>query len=151
MAPPGVNAFYYHFFATVDPLLSVIIIYMNFFAPEGVLDPAVPRTSPYATITPAHMYLLHQAGGAFATFAFLMVVLQRYSDDVGVWKLIQGSFILTDLGTLFSLFKAIESFGEVRSEAATNVVLVTIIMLIRGLFVAGVGVGVGKTKGRKTV
>ncbi|OAL53675.1 hypothetical protein IQ07DRAFT_316148 [Pyrenochaeta sp. DS3sAY3a] len=149
MAPPGVNAFYYHFFATVDPFFSLVFTYLYFFAPQAILDPAVPRTSPYATITPAHTYLLHQAGGAFATFAFLMVFLQRHSDDIGVWKLIQGSIILTDVATLYSLLKAIESFGEVRSEAATNVVLVLIIMGIRGLFVAGVGVG--ETKGKKTV
>lgn len=74
-------------------------------------------------------------------FAFLMVFMLRYTDDLGVWKLFQTGLLLTDFAALFSMWKAVQAHGELRSEATTNVVIIAIITLVRVLFVAGVGVG----------
>ncbi|KAH7384672.1 hypothetical protein BKA66DRAFT_83846 [Pyrenochaeta sp. MPI-SDFR-AT-0127] len=143
MAPPGVNAFYYYSFTTVDPFLSLLAVYMNYFTPEAVFDPAFPRTSAYVQLTPSHAFLQHQAGGSFAMFAFLMIFMLRHTDDLGVWKLFQTGLLLTDFAALFSMWKAVQAQGELRSEATTNIAIISVITLVRALFVAGVGVGGG--------
>ncbi|KAF1845031.1 uncharacterized protein K460DRAFT_365938 [Cucurbitaria berberidis CBS 394.84] len=142
MAPPGVNGFYYYSFTTVDPFLSLLSVYLNYFAPETLIDPAFPRTSPHAQLTPSHAFLHHQAGGSFAMFAFLMIFMLRYTDDLGVWKLFQAGLLFTDFAALFSMFKAVQAHGgPIRSEASTNIAIIAVITLVRVLFVMGVGVG----------
>ncbi|CAO2655540.1 Nn.00g043430.m01.CDS01 [Neocucurbitaria sp. VM-36] len=149
MAPSGVNAFYYYSFTVVDPFLSLLAVYMNYFDPLTILDPAFPRTSPYKW-NPTNAFLQHQAGGAFAMFAFLMIFMLRYTNDLGVWKLFQGGLLFTDFAALFSMFKAIQAQGgEIRSEATTNIAIIAVITIVRVLFVAGVGVGIGPRGERK--
>jgi hypothetical protein len=147
MAPPGINAFYYYAFTAIDPLLSLSAVYLNYFSPQTILDPAFPATSVHAKITPAVTFLQDQAGGAFAMFAFLMVFMLRQSDDLMVWKRFETGLLMTDFAALYSSWRAVQVLGGVwRQEAIANVCIIGVVTVVRLLFVAGVGVGAGAGK-----
>ncbi len=151
MAPPSVNAFYYYTFTIFDPIVCISCIYINLFAPQMFIDPAFPRSSEWANLTPSHAFLQHQFAGVFAMSAFLMVTMLPRTNDILVWKLFQTGILLTDVFTLFGLYGSVEVQGwEVRSEAVRHVVITGVMGLLRVLFVAGVGVGSGNGSGSLT-
>lgn len=128
----------------MDPLLSLSAVYLHYFSPAGFMDPGFARDSPYAKITPSHSFLMHQFGGTFAAWAFLMLTMLPETNDMKVWTRFQSALIFTDVAVLFSQWKALESQGRLglemlRWEESSNAVLLVIIFLIRVGFVAGWG------------
>jgi hypothetical protein len=138
---PGV---YWYFCTVVDPLLSLSAVYIHYFSPETFMDPGFARESPYANITPSHQFLMHQFGGTFAAWIFLMLTMLRETNDVKVWTRFQTALAFTDVAVLFSQWKALEAqgrlgLGMLRWEESSNAVILVIILLIRVGFVAGWG------------
>lgn len=128
-------------------MISLLAVYLNYFKPQTILDPVFPRTSPLATITPSHTYLQDQAGGAFAMFAFLMIFMLRYTNELGLWKLFETALLFTDAAALWSMWRAVQVQGGVwRAEATANVGFLVVITIVRVLFVAGFGLEVRANK-----
>ncbi|KAF2130327.1 hypothetical protein P153DRAFT_288345 [Dothidotthia symphoricarpi CBS 119687] len=139
-----IPAFYYHFFTTLDPLISLSAIYMNFFSPETILGSAFAPSSPWCTVTPSHTMLMHQAGGAFAMFAFLMVFMLRATNDLKVWKYFEAGVLMTDGAAFWSLGNALASqrrlgVGEWRGEEWGTVVILVVVSVVRIAFLMGLG------------
>jgi hypothetical protein len=135
---------YWYFCTVVDPLLSLSAVILTYFNPPTLMDVGFARDSPYAKITPSHQFLLHQFGGAFAAWIFLMLTVLRETNDMKVWTRFQSALAITDVAVLFSHWKALEAqgrlgFGKLRFEESSNVLLLLAILLIRIGFIAGWG------------
>ncbi|KAL5116378.1 hypothetical protein ACEQ8H_005726 [Pleosporales sp. CAS-2024a] len=146
---------YWYFCTVVDPLLSLSAVYLHYFDRATFMDTGFARDSPYANISPSHTYLMHQFGGAFAAWAFLMLTMLRETSDMKVWTRFQTALICTDVAVLFSQCKALEAQGRLhvgmlRWEESSNAVLLVGILLLRVGFVAGWGFS-GKCAPRKSM
>ncbi|KAH7083046.1 hypothetical protein BKA63DRAFT_142414 [Paraphoma chrysanthemicola] len=141
-----IPAFYWYSFTIIDPLLSLSAVYMNYFQPSLFLDPGFASTSPHGTITPSHAFLMHQFGGTFAAWAFMMLTLLRETNDMRVWTRFQTALSFTDVAVLYSQFRALEAqgrlgWGTLRWEESSNAAIVAVILAVRVGFVAGIGRG----------
>ncbi|KAF2023948.1 hypothetical protein EK21DRAFT_105014 [Setomelanomma holmii] len=135
---------YWYFCTLIDPLLSLSAVYMNYFQSSLFMDPGFAASSPYGKITPSHLFLMHQFGGTFAAWAFMMTTMLRETSDMKVWTRFQTALAFTDVAVLYSQVRALETqgrlgWGMLRWEESSNAIIVVVILAIRLSFVAGVG------------
>lgn len=150
-----IPAFYWYFGTLIDPLLAASGAFIAYFSPQTFMDPGFAANSPYGAITPSHIFMLNQIGGAFAAFFVLQFFLLRETSDMNVWTRFQQALCFADVAVLYSQYKALEAqgrlgLGELRTEEAGNAVLLLAILVIRLGFIAGVGFGTGAA-GKKRV
>lgn len=94
---------------------------------------------------PTYDSVLWQVAGLFAMIAVNQAVLLRYTDDIGVWKISNFGVLLVDIfmvGGILEMLMTQErlSMKSMLSEDWTNVVFTLIVIVIRVLFILGVGV-----------
>ena len=151
MAPP-ISAFYRIWFTTINPILTTIGtigIIANIFAPSMILNGITPNYSPP---TPETTVLLYQTAGFFAmTLAQELYIRRVQPNDVNVWRAIEGSTALVDVGILAGVAYILRleermGLGSWRQEEWINVVITAGVLVIRGAFLAGVGFGGRKRK-----
>lgn len=135
---------YWYFCTVVDPLLSLSALYIQYFDPWLFMDSGFARDSPFAKLTPSHHFLMHQFGGVFAAWAFLMLTMLRETKEMRVWTRFQTALAFTDIAALYSHWKALEAQGRLglgllRWEERGSIVILEIILVIRLGFVFGVG------------
>lgn len=137
-------AFYWYFCTIVDPLLSLSALYIQYFDPLVFMDSGFARDSPFAKLTPSHSFLMHQFGGAFAAWAFLMLTMLRETKEMKVWIRFQTALAFTDVAALYSHWKALEAQGRLglgllRWDERGSIIILQVILVIRMAFVFGVG------------
>jgi hypothetical protein len=132
---------YWYFCTIIDPILSLSAAYMHYFSPSSFMDPGFARDSRYAIIMPSNQFLMHQFGGVFVAWAFLMLTMLRETTDIKVWTRFQTALAFTDVAVLYSQWKALEAqrrleLSKLRWEESSDAILV-VILLIRLGFVSG--------------
>lgn len=149
MASP-VPSFYRIWFTIVDPVLSLVGICGNIFTPTTVLKSYSPSfVSPPASET---ILLLDTKTAFVAGLGFLQIVLLRAKPaDITVWRTVQASTLLANLGMLSAFARALSLQGRTdlrvwRSEEWTNYAVTAGLAVIRSAFLLGIGMGGRKGK-----
>ncbi|KAG8422380.1 hypothetical protein J3459_010430 [Metarhizium acridum] len=138
----AVPTLYTCFFAYVDQLIALYGAYLNFLAPGQ----AVASMAPLSTYDPATVFLFHQAGGLALAVAVMSALVPRVSEDLAVWKVLQFSLLLSDVGGLSGVYFALQRQGRLEPRlwsADDRAVggLYLFITAVRLAFVLGVGFG----------
>jgi hypothetical protein len=106
-----IPSFYRIWSTIVDPLLTLVGVFGNLFAPIATLNSYSPSyVSPPATET---TLLLDTVAGFLAGLAFLQVVLLRArTTDMTVWRALQASTVLVDIAMLGGFARALSGQGR---------------------------------------
>lgn len=83
-----------------------------------------------------------------------MVTMLRYTKDVGVWKFFEAGILICDLALFGSYWVGLKEqgrldIGELRWEEWSSLAITGFITIMRGLFVAGVGLRSTSTRAKK--
>jgi hypothetical protein len=145
---PGVYRFFFTWF---DPVVAFAGAYMDFFAPDTVMNSLIPNY----LHDPHHMFVFQQMGGGMLSISFLSAVLLRYSTDLGVWKCLQASVLIVDIATLYSCWDALKGqgrlqLGALRGEDWGTIGLTTFVTVLRVAFLAGFGFKKQQRSGMKS-
>jgi hypothetical protein len=149
---PTIPSFYRLFFPTLDPLIAFSGILTNLLSPSTILTLYNPAA--HLPPLPEALTLIDiNAGFLFATTPLQIIMLRLRPDDVVVWKCLQGSILLQDLGILAAVGRALvtqgrASVGLVRLEEWGNIVILGAVAVIRAAFLLNVGFADGKGKGK---
>ena len=83
---------------------------MDFVTPAFVSNAFLPeKMTPW---NPMFNFTLQQLGGALLMLALIDIVLLRYTEDVGVWKIIQAAVLVYDLSLLYSNYNSLGMQGR---------------------------------------
>jgi hypothetical protein len=87
---------------------------------------------------------MHQFGGVFMAWTFLMLTMLRETNDMKVWTRFQTALCFTDIAAKYSQWKGLEAqgrldLGKLRWEEGSNTIMLIIILAIRVRFIAGWG------------
>ena len=148
-----IPAFYHVCFTVLDPVLSLLGVFGNLFAPTSILNSYTPSyVSPPATET---ILLLDTTAGFLAGLIFLQIFLLRAKPtDMTVWRALQAGTLLVDFAMLGGFARAFSVQGRTdwrgwRAEEWTNLGITGGVAVIRTAFLLGIGVG-GQGKGKRT-
>ncbi|KAM3429574.1 hypothetical protein NHJ13734_008116 [Beauveria thailandica] len=135
-----VPGFYSFFFKNLDPLIALWGVYLNFVDP----DAAVKASAPASTYDPSQVFLFHQAGGLALAVAVVSAVLPRYSQDLGVWRILQFALFLSDIAGLSGIYNSLANQGRLSPTAWTSddkglAGSYVVLTLVRALFLLSVG------------
>ncbi|KAF4984793.1 hypothetical protein FZEAL_84 [Fusarium zealandicum] len=151
MAQPNIHNFYRVWFTCIDPLVLIPTVYSLIFTPEVILDALIPAT--LSVYDPAQSFLFHQLAALYAFLGIVLGGVLRASSDINVWRIVTAGVLLIDVALLASLYVSLDQQGRLelgkwRWQDWGNVVLTAGLVVIRGMFLAGVGVG-AEGKGKK--
>jgi hypothetical protein len=149
-----IPSFYRIWFTIVDPLLALVGVFSNLFAPAATLSSHSPSyISPPATET---TLLVDTVAGFLAGLVFLQVVLLRARpSDMTVWRALLASTLLVDIAMLGGSARALSSQGRTdrrvwRTEEWTHLPITAGVVVIRVAFLLGMGMGrQGKGRGKR--
>lgn len=135
-------------------MLPIMGITFNTFTPVNALGNFAPN--PTIPINPETHVLLACTSGFFASLAFVNIYLLAYRpNDLLVWKGLIAGTLLQDLFMVGGFLTELASRGGSGIRLADwsgqdwgNVVGYSVIALLRGLFIAGVGLGEDKVTKR---
>lgn len=100
--PSRIPAFYRFYFRWSDPAICLWGAYMDFVTPAFVSNAFLPSSQqPW---NPMFNFTLQQLGGALLMLAVIDIMLLRYTEDVGVWKILQAAVLVYDLSLLYSIY-----------------------------------------------
>ncbi|KAF6811538.1 hypothetical protein CSOJ01_05671 [Colletotrichum sojae] len=147
-----IPAVYKAVFLYWDPPCSLWGAYMSFFARDYMLDTYFLGTRPARD--GAHDLLLYQGGGAMVSNAILNGVLLRYTDDVGVWKLVQAGILAIDLALLAGVYEVFGAQGRLspwmwQPADWVGIVITVSVTIARVSFIAGLGLEKTRKKSSK--
>jgi hypothetical protein len=153
------------FLTTVDPLIAIWGVYLDLFSPGTVLSSLYPpfypplvllqpsasvaNQDPYPVPATFRFAFIQHAFHMLACAFLSTVLLRAYPGDLKVWKLLQAALLIADIGVVWSLWDAVVvqqgrglgGKGGLRLEEWGFVGIMVVIVLFRGLFLAGVGLG----------
>lgn len=146
-----IHPIYRAWFLWVDPILTVAGMYGNLFAH----DLAVEAFFANYPLTEELKPFLYQIGGMGTSYLVLLILLQRYTQDVVVWKILHFAILWADFTMLTSIYVAMRHEGTLavsnwRALDWFSIVITGICTVLRALFVLGVGVKVSGGKGKRT-
>jgi hypothetical protein len=146
-----IHAVYRIYFLWVDPILTLMGMYVNLIDHNLATLAFFSNVSPTETLKP----FLYQIGGMGTSFVCLFVILLRYTNDVNIWKIVQFAILWADFTMLTSMYVAMRLEGRLavsdwRQEDWFGGVITVICTIIRALFVLGVGVKQTGVKGKKS-
>ncbi|KAK3069198.1 hypothetical protein LTR53_012659 [Teratosphaeriaceae sp. CCFEE 6253] len=143
--PPG----YRLFFSTIDPAIAFTGAISALFFPQFILDSystaAVSPPSIETTMT------LDSLAGFYLAVMFLQIFLLRAKpDDLQVWRLLQGSILITDVAIVAASGKAQNAQGRLnpmdwRLEEAGTIAITAGVGLFRIAFLMGLGLKQSRT------
>jgi hypothetical protein len=84
--------YYRVLFHYLDPVGLLLGSYIYFFHPDGALAMLIPN----ASRNPQHDILFYQMTGFLMGYAWLHIVLLRYTDDVNVWRILEVAALFFD-------------------------------------------------------
>lgn len=147
---PQIPTFYRIWFTIVDPLFTLLGIYSMVFNPKTVLNSYSPT---YISPPSSETVLLLDVKAAFLVgLLYLQLVLLRARPtDVTVWRALQASTLLVDLGMLAAFARALSVQGRMdarllRVEEWGNYAITAGLAVVRSSFLVGVRAGARKGK-----
>ena len=143
--------FYRTFFPTLDPLIALTGFLTHILSPATILR----LYNPTAELPPAPetMTLLDiNAGFLLATIPLQIILLRLRPHDVAVWKCLQGSILIQDLGIIAAVLRSLSvqgrlHFGLIRTDEWGNVAVLAGVGIIRAAFLWSVALN-GETSGK---
>ncbi|EEU41779.1 uncharacterized protein NECHADRAFT_87846 [Fusarium vanettenii 77-13-4] len=146
-----IHPIYRAWFLWVDPILTLAGMYGNLFAHDLAVEaffanyPLIEELKPF----------LYQIGGMGTSYLVLLVLLQRYTQDVVIWKILHFAILWADFTMLTAIYVAMRHEGTLaisnwRALDWFSIVITGICTVLRALFVLGVGVKVAGGKGKRT-
>ncbi|KAM3459203.1 hypothetical protein NHJ6243_007164 [Beauveria neobassiana] len=134
-----VPGFYSFFFKNLDPLVALWGVYLSFVDP----DAAVKASAPASTYDPSQVFLFHQTSGLALAVAVVSAVLPRYTQDLGVWRILQFALILSDIAGLSGIYNSLANQGRLSPTAWTSddkglAGSYLVLTVVRALFLLGV-------------
>lgn len=145
----AIPAIYRFTFTWQEPISCLVGFWTNTFDLDGALNIYVPAE--FSARDPSHDVLFSLVGGAMLCFAVLHGVLLRYTDDVNVWKIVNGGLLGWDICVLCGSYTMLAYQGRLdpsswRVMDWAQIGLTTYVGVLRALFVAGVGLGGSSAK-----
>jgi hypothetical protein len=137
----------------LDPLIALSGVLTHLLSPATMLK----LYNPAATLPPRPetLTLLDiNAGFLLATMPLQIVMLRLRPNDVAVWKCLQGSILIQDLGIIAAVLRSLSvqgrlDLGLIRVDEWGNIGILAGVAIIRAAFVLGVGLnGKGRGKGK---
>jgi hypothetical protein len=135
-------------FGTLEPIMGLTGFYFNHVTPTYLLQTLNPSYNTLAPITPETRLLLDMTTGCYAQNWFLQIVLPRARpDDLGLWKIWQGSLLVVDCVLLGAVLRnlavlgVLETPGAWTAEQRGNLGVMCALVAIRSAFVLGIGLG----------
>lgn len=136
-------------FILLDVALPIMGICFNLFAPVQALQNLTPN--PTTPINLETYVLLDCTSGFFAALAFINIYLLLHRpNDLEVWRALCAGVLLQDLFMIGGFLRELRlrdggvAVADWTGQDWGNVGGYTVIALLRGLFVAGIGLGRGK-------
>ncbi|KAL4937824.1 hypothetical protein BDV06DRAFT_202199 [Aspergillus oleicola] len=135
-----------------EPISSGFGCYMNLFDKDMYLNSFIPPA--LATRDPTHNLLFNQLGAGFFVVATTQGVLLRYTNDVNVWKMLNGCLLGWDFILLWSLWDGLSAQGRLdpsvwRADDLSAIVPTIFMTFVRAAVVAGVGLEGAKANTEK--
>ncbi|KAL2060143.1 hypothetical protein VTL71DRAFT_9965 [Oculimacula yallundae] len=134
----AIPAFYRMFFLYIDPLLCLSGIYVLFFDHATYLDSGVPHGLSKSSIDPLARYLMNALGSYSLTILGIQILLLHRFSEVKIWRVIQFSILLADLGLLYGVYATdplgFWDLGSWTSGDWTNNGILLAVAAIRSLF-----------------
>jgi hypothetical protein len=143
MPQPHVHSFYRIWFTTIDPTVLFFTVLACIFSPatilETVLPPSIEAFNPLS-----HGPLLHQSAALYAFMGVMYAVLLRASNDLKVWRIVQGATLGVDLALLATLYALLVQQGRLdikmwKGGDWFNMVFTVWVALIRIAYLLGIG------------
>jgi hypothetical protein len=130
-----------------EPIAAGLGIYLTLAAPDAYLNSFIPST--LAVRNPLHDMLFNQLGAAFFYVATSQAILLRYTNDIGVWKILNGCLLGWDIILLYSFWNGLWMQGRLapgnwRSEDLSALIPTMFMTVVRAAVVAGVGLRTSK-------
>lgn len=152
MALPHIHVFYRFWFQWLDPLILISTIYALLFTPQVMLDAFIPP--PLSVYNPNQGFLLYQLAAMYAFVAIVLGGGLRVSNDIRVWRMVIAGVLVVDIAILASVYASLKQQGRLEASSMRsvdwgNILFTGLVAVIRSLFLAGVGVGVGKDDTRR--
>ncbi len=151
-----IPSFYRLFFPTLDPLIALSGILTNILLPGTILtlyDPSARLPPAFETST----LLDVNTGFLLATIPLQIIMLRLRPNDVAVWKCLQGSILVQDLGIIVAVLRSLSGQGrldvaEIKGSELGNLAILAGVGILRTAFLLGVGFSGearGKGKGKR--
>lgn len=144
-------AFYRIWFHLIDPLVSLSGIYFNVFHPSTILHSYSPTY--HSPPTSETILCLDTVAAFLSGYIFLQVYLLRAkANDRTVWRAVQGSMLIVDIGLLAAFTRALGNQGRLgsiggwRVQELGNYTITVGVAVVRWAFLMGVGMGKGTKK-----
>ncbi|KAJ9610422.1 hypothetical protein H2200_005199 [Cladophialophora chaetospira] len=147
-------AIYRIFFQTLDPLIALSGVLAHTLSPKTILSlynasaKFPPATETVALLDVGNTFLL-------AVMPLQIVMLRLRPNDVAVWKCLQGSILIRDIGIIATVLRSLSAQGRldvglIKGDEWGNLGILAALAVLRTAFVLGVGVndngrGKGKT------
>ncbi|KAL0938317.1 uncharacterized protein CTRU02_204927 [Colletotrichum truncatum] len=143
MAQPNIHSFYRIWFTVIDPLVLVVSAVGCVVSPAALLDGFIPATM--SKPDPDHGFLFQQIAALYLFMATIMIGVLRTSSDMKIWRTVQGGVLVVDIALLIIIYVSLDhqarlSPSKLRLQDYGNVLFTGWVAVVRGLFLAGVGV-----------
>ena len=145
MPTPKIHPFYRLWFTTIDPFVLIITVGVCIFSPSVILETFVsPSLVPYDSLS--HGPLLWQSAALYAFMVVIFGGLLRASDDLKVWRIVQGATLMVDIALLATMWVVLKQqsrleIGALKGGDWFNGGFTIWVAVIRAAFLSGIGVG----------
>ncbi|KAL2812788.1 hypothetical protein BDW59DRAFT_155112 [Aspergillus cavernicola] len=149
---PQIPLFYRLVLLWYEPIGSGFGCYMNLAAKDMYLNSFIPTS--LAVRDPTHNMIFNQLGAGYFFVATSQAILLRYTNDMNVWKILNGCLLGWDFILLYSLWDGLSAQGRLdpgtwRSEDLSAIVPTIFMTVVRAAIVAGIGLGGSKPNAKK--
>ncbi|KAF2029611.1 hypothetical protein EK21DRAFT_89697 [Setomelanomma holmii] len=150
MSNTSIHPFYHFYFTTFDPTTLLLTVLSCIFTPKSLLDLIVP--TPARPLPPLEAALVYQTAGLYGFMGIMFAVLLRSTNDIKVWRIVEGATLAVDVSLLGVLLVVLDmqgrlGLGEWRASEIVNAGFVVWCVILRASFLMGVGVGEDKGDG----
>ncbi|RSL49934.1 hypothetical protein CEP54_012176 [Fusarium duplospermum] len=145
-----IHPIYRAWFLWVDPILTIAGMYGNLYA-QGL---ALTAFFPNLALTEEFKPFLYQIGGMGTSYLVLLVGLQRYTQDVVIWRILHFAILWADFTMLTAIYVAMRHEGTLaifdwRALDWFSIVGTGICTFLRATFALGWGVKASGGKGKR--
>ncbi|KAF4461071.1 hypothetical protein FALBO_12138 [Fusarium albosuccineum] len=145
-----IHPIYHAWFFWVDPILTLSGMYGNFFDHDLMTQAFFTNYPPTEQLKP----FLYQIGGMGTSYLVLLVLLQRYTNDVNVLRILHFAILWADFTMLTSMYVGMRFEGNLavadwRWEDWVGGGITVICTILRAAFSLGIGVKDTRGKGKK--
>ena len=149
---PPVALIYVHYFRTIEPILALVGAYLAHSSPGEFLQTMSPASFVMddsslssSSSSQATQLLLSTLSATYFLFALNEALVLRATRNLSVWRSVQLSYMVCDVGHLYAIYVLCPSrFWAVAAWTArdwTNLGVLWFDVSLRAAFLVGIGVG----------